>query len=350
MSALYLSRNFLIAGAVLFMDATAFGAQPGESIVLDPATGNYTVTYCNPNGAPPAAGTCVLESFVFVPSTKIVPRLHSRFAVNGAAIEFTYRLNNGATSVQPITELVLEPVSNVVGAVAPGQVTASMDDAALATALDSWIASMATPTGWQPIVIIDSSGTALRTAWLATQDTTNGLAPGKTQGGFGFASTDLPGIGSAQISGNAGLSATLNDDGPTGDIGAQLQTLQTKNYVPRFAALPAIPVPAPFNRAVLIQSVDTQVATWVVLGVLDSVLYGQIHSILQAAITAAGNNDSASCKAHQAALQRLLSAIYPAINPDDDSQDDLPDSPQISRLAARVLLFDVRYAISRAQL
>jgi hypothetical protein len=341
--------GFLGCAATLLAGMPVHGAQPGESIILDASTGNYAVTYCNPNGVPPPNGTCPLEQFVFVPATKIDPHVRSRFDSLGGAIRYAYSLRNGASSVQPIVILSLDPVTSVIGVIPVSQVTPSIDDQTLATALDSWAAALTSPPNWRGVAIVDSTGSALRVSWLdtAAQNQTDGLAPRKLQDGFRLLSADLPGIGPAQIIGNAGLPATLTDDGPVGDIGIQLQALQTNDYVARLAAVPAIQIPTPFDRAELLSRIDAQIGTWVGLGILDAALYVQIDGFLQAAISAANNSDPSSCAAHVDNVHKLLQQIYAALDGLDDGQNDKDkiESPLIARLAARVLVFDLIYAI-----
>jgi len=61
------TSNKLLAGIVAMAISLYAQAYPGESIVLDPATGNYTITY---RGDP---NSTELSQTVFVPSTKIDP-------------------------------------------------------------------------------------------------------------------------------------------------------------------------------------------------------------------------------------------------------------------------------------
>jgi hypothetical protein len=341
--------GFLGFAAALLAGMPVHGAQPGESITLDPSTGNYTVAYCNPNGLPLPSGACPLEQFIFVPGTKIDPRVRSSFDSMGSVFRYSYGLRNGASSLQPLVILALDPVSSVVGSIPISQVMPGIDDQTLAKALDSWAASLAAPPNWRGVAIVDPTGSALRVAWLdtAAQNQTDGLAPRKVQDGFRLLSADLPGIGPAQVTGNAGLPATLTDDGPVGDIGAQLQVLQMNDFVARFAAVPVIQIPSPFSRAELLRRIDAQVGTWVGLKILDPVLYTQIDGFLQAAISAADRSDPSSCAAHVDHVDKLLHEIYAALDGlDDDPKDkDKVESPLITRLAARVLIFDLIYAI-----
>ena len=83
-------------------------AYPGESITLDPVSGNYTIIYWNENMEPPA-----LETTTFVPSTKINPTLRSSLRMErDAKIIYRYTLINAKQSRQYIGHMILDPVSN----------------------------------------------------------------------------------------------------------------------------------------------------------------------------------------------------------------------------------------------
>ena len=65
----------LVGLLLLLASVQAIGALPGESIVLDPNTGDYTVTYWDYPKSPKKR----LQQVIFVPSTKIDPLVKSTF-------------------------------------------------------------------------------------------------------------------------------------------------------------------------------------------------------------------------------------------------------------------------------
>jgi len=60
----------LIGLFLLLASTQAIGALPGESIVLDPNTGDYTITYWDYPSSPKKAQ---IRQAIFVPATKIDP-------------------------------------------------------------------------------------------------------------------------------------------------------------------------------------------------------------------------------------------------------------------------------------
>src|SRR5450759_3130856 len=68
---------------------------PGESLVLDPASGDYTITYADNAGN--------LQQSKFVPATKIEPAISSAFQLNdNGIIAYRYTIANGRGERQPI--------------------------------------------------------------------------------------------------------------------------------------------------------------------------------------------------------------------------------------------------------
>ena len=91
----------LLAGIAAMALSLYVQAFPGGSIVLDPATGNYTITY---RGNPDSTE---LSQTVFVPSTKIVPAIRSSFRLGEkGAIVYRYTVSNGAVAKQGIVSVM----------------------------------------------------------------------------------------------------------------------------------------------------------------------------------------------------------------------------------------------------
>src|SRR5450759_495185 len=76
---------------------------PGESLILDPASGDYTITYADDAGN--------LHQAKFVPATKIVPAVSSAFQLNdNGIIAYRYTLANGRGAKQPITMISIKNI------------------------------------------------------------------------------------------------------------------------------------------------------------------------------------------------------------------------------------------------
>lgn len=334
-------------GLFIVTSSSLFGASPGEEITLNPATGNYDITYCG-IGFAGAKSTCILRHVVFEPATKITPILKSSF-VPGAAgtIAYRYSVENGKRARQLLVTFVLEPVRDIQSPQSLPKRAGDISSGQLADALAAGAAAVSTPKGWYGTEARGTDG--LRVAWMDNhiQDGMKGLGAGRRQRGFGFTSGDLPGIIAAQFTGNPTQRLAFPDEGPDGDIAARLGDLQVDDFVTAYAAVPSIPVPAPFDRAELLRRIGAQVKTWVGLKLLDPVVFSRIDGLIQAAVAAAAINDGRSCEADIDNVERQIHQMYESLDDtqDQDDSDEKPDSPPMSRLAARVLEFDLMYAL-----
>lgn len=341
---------FIVAAALVSLllveNVCVFAAAPGESIVLDPNSGNYLITYCG-IGPIGAKNTCVLHQEIFEPATKINPRLKSHFIANQfGPVTYRYAVKNRLGSRQPLTIFILEPISNIASSQPLPQSNAGISSSQLPGLLAVGQAALTTPSGWGGFENISIKGRGLHVAWSYDLRTVPpGLAPGYVQPGFGFSSNDLPGIISAHLVGHPSQSISFADEGPQDDISDQFDALQTKDFVVRYAAVPTIAVPTPFNRAALLTSIESQVSTWVGLGLLDSVVFTQIDGYLQAAIAAASRTDLTSCGIDVAAVRAQIRKIYALLDELPDDWAEPTESPLMAKLAARVLDFDLDYAI-----
>lgn len=321
-------------------------AQPGEAITLDAGSGNYVITYCSSESQD---DSCELRQSTFVPATKIVPEINSRFELEqNLRIGYRYTVRNGRTGRQALISFTLDPVSDIVSSVPLPKDASEARAVSVAETQAVSSAAISSPEGWLAQSRYSTVGKGVRIGWRYGHHHTggDGLPLGREQGGFGFISKDLPGIVASRLSGNSGLTLRFTDEGPgSTDILSQLNELQVHDYVTRFAAVPAVTVPTPFDRAELLRRIDAQVKTWVDLKLLDATMFSRIDGFIQAAIAAASSNDLKSCEAHIGNIAKQIRGIYESPENTDDGSGEGPDSPLLSRLAARVLKFDLNYAL-----
>lgn len=326
-------------------------AYPGESIVRDPITGNFTITY---RGDPNATE---LSQTIFVPSTKIVPNIRSSFRLSERSIiTYRYSVSNGATAKQDIVSVVLEQIANPILGELPfphsSAIQATFDayTAAIAAALVS-------PPGWDGSIDRDIANIG----WSPKAATfeTGGVHAGHKLTGFGFNSLDLPGVGPSWMAGlanEAGEVFGFPDDGPLNDsaILAELNQLRDNNFIVRNAAVPTIAVPVPFDADILLERIRTHVATWPSKQLLDSAYAAQLDRYLVAAIDAYRLNNTKAGREHIVTLRKMLAKEHHQVDHDDEDDDDGEERRSatrfsIDRLAARVLDFDLRYVLKRME-
>lgn len=343
-------------GIVVTLISLHVQAYPGESIVLDPVTGNYTITYWDAssyeyNGVVTPPG---LDKTIFVPATKITPTIHSKFKLKDtASIYYSYVLSNGRSAKQAIVGLSLEQVGQITNErPLPLETTANPKD--IEKIFFANRAAIAGPENWSGNIVRFYEQS--RVVWQPDELKTGGIRAGASKSGFGFSSSALPGINSAHMD---GLSEVFGytGDGPAMDsaINEKLEHLRKNDFVSRPAAIPAIAVPTPFNAAVLLDRIQTQMHTWIPMQLLDTNFSSQLDRYLVAAANAYRHNQPKAGKEHIQTLRKMLKKEHEDADKDDDKEDGKHDEKNdnknkrllIDRLAARVLDFDLKYVLKR---
>ena len=339
-------------GLLLLLASTqAIAALPGESIVLDPNTGNYTLTYWDYPGDPDAR----IRQAIFVPATKIDPLVESTLKLRKeGTIIYTYRVTNGLKSGQPLIAMRFDPVTDIVSSV---PLPKHHQDVDLNMIVQSDVAGMSAliiPDGWTGGSYPSHSG-GLRISWSYSNlhSATDGLAPGKVQNGFGFSSKDIPGIGIAQLDGNSPV-PMFPAEGPQGELAKEFALIEQNDFVPRPAAVPMIAVPAPFDAAMLLGRIQAQMHTWIAMQLLDATFSAQLDRYFQSAISAYRLNQPQVGKKQIQTMRELIEKEQPDMGRDEEHESDKNreknddrKSALIARLAARVLDFDLKYVTKR---
>lgn len=304
-----------------------------EGVVFDPETGDYIVTY-------KSGYSGKIHQLVFVPSTKIKPRLKSKFGRKGDKniIFYRYKLRNESGSKQNI-DMLLTKVSSIDP---DGQLS---------------------PPEWDGIVATDIDSPDLRLAWNFRGDEfLGGLAPGRNLGGFALASVDLPGIAIVQITGAAPVTQWIGH-APQGVAGDQLDEIEENNFVPRHAAVPTISVPDPFEATVVLGDIQKHAQELAAMELIEPVFADQLDQLFTAVIEALGRENTESALQHLKDMRHLIQQARHKDKRDnkrkhkkkgehdpddwDDEKGKASRDHQITRLAARVLLFDVRFVAER---
>lgn len=339
--------SVLLAFTAFSFLSAAFAMQ-GESIVFDPATGNYLITYrYSPDKK--------LHQVTFIPATKINPTIKSKLDLDhDGIVHFGYTLNSGRDSQQLIRGFLLDPVSSVKTPMPdiplnapPGKIMDDMMDAA--NYFDR-------PALWQPVLAYSVRTTAFRSGWYYDSDT-GGLVPGN-KADFGFNSRDLPGIIQAEVKGYAPDSQKIpgeeTQDAHDGGFGQEYTELVfKKDFVARYVAVPTIAVPTPFDAAVLLERIQTQMHTWISMSLLDATFSSQLDRYFQSAISAYRLNQPQVGKKQIQTMRELLEKEHVDADREDGNDDrgekgDHDDKNKtqralIDKLAARILDFDLNY-------
>jgi len=344
------NQTLSITGITLLslFSSQVYGIQPGEGIIKDPATGNYTITYC---GTDSTAAPCVLRQVIFVPSTKINPSLRASFRWdNDWNIQYRYTLINESHSVQPLISLVLDPVTDINSPIPLSKKWGVRTEKQMEAEVNAGRKALQTGTGWEGDALPSDKG-GLRIVWdhRSSSNLVAGLKPGSSQEGFGLSSKDLPGIIAAKFSGNSGLDFGFIDSGPDGEIAEQVHKLQANDFVFRYAATPAIALPSPHNSGELLKRIQDHAKTWIDMKLLDPVFYSRLTPLFQSAIDAANRGNSKGLHALITDIRDLLKKEHPNVDSESDHDSGKGNNrAHIDKLAARVLDFDLKYVLKRS--
>lgn len=310
----------------------------GESIVLDPTTGDYTVTYWN--------GASLMQ-IVFVPATKISPAVQSKYEVESSEkITYRYTISSGLQSKQRLNSIRIDPVRQLI----VGQnVPVNFDS--LTTQEES--AALKAPIGWGGRIASSLSGDGARVSWHPRFDMeSKGIKSGDTSHGFGFTCFALPGLGIIQLEGEHPVLA-FPDEGFGSDSAIADQFYQLPDFVPRNAAVPTIAVPNPFDPAVTLERIQAHIHTWVAMQLLDPAFSAQLDRYFQAAISAYRLNQPKVGKQQIQAIRKLIKKEQPDADREEEDKDEKGDDVNktkrvlIDKLAARILDFDLKYVTKR---
>ena len=342
----------LVVGLVATAISLCAQAYPGESIVRDPSTGNYTITYRGDPNSPELSQT------VFVPSTKIDPTIRSSFRLGErGVIMYRYTVSNGAAAKQAIVGVVIQQIANpILGEILFPDGTFP-NEVAEKAAYDAYNAAVKAATASPPNWDGDITRRLSQVDWSPNAATfnTGGIHAGRTLSGFGFNSLDLPGVGSSWMDGRIGENEIFGflDDGPLQDsaVFAELNQLRDNDFVRRNAVVPTIAVPVPFDAAVLLDRIRTHVATWPGKQLLDPAFAAQLDRYMVAAAEAYRLNNTKAGRENIQTTRKLLAKEHHNLDHDEDDDDTEEHKTStrltIDRLAARVLDFDLRYVLKR---
>ncbi len=331
--------------------------KPGPGITLDPASGNYRISYYPPPapGAEPVAWTGgkraarTLLHATFVPATKIAPTVESDFVYrpDRREVQYAYRIANGRGARQALVRIAIEPLSTVSALMLPLPGGAGRDAGRTAEFEATASGALVTPGHWSG-ALSALPGEGLRLVWqFDASGGAKGLAPGRTQSGFGLPADDLPGVALARLTGNA-PPPPFGGHWPPGDVGDRLRYLAANDYVTRPVAVPAITLPEPYDSAALIGRIQAQMHTWIALQLLDPLFADRLDHHLEYAADELRNGWTRDARYDLDAVRLLLAVQHPSLEGKAGPAHLLkPTAMQIDVVAARVLDFDLKYVEMR---
>lgn len=365
-----------IAG-VTFADPplNAAGYIDGESITLDPQTGNYTVTYFGDPGAS-KGGTDRLITLIYDTPNKIKPDVKVQLRTGREQdIIYSYDVSNGKAAKQDIYAFSFtartgwfENSNLVTNATASSQFAAG-NLAGTAQALESKLAyagivestRMNQSDKWLPEIIFGESNKAFRMRWQAhpNQKPLDDIKPGQTRRGFGLALPYLPGYVKVNFSGDGKSFGFPGAAGGDSKIWKDLDKLMFGGTAPApsVASLgPKILIPEPFNTKALATGISNDLASWVEAGQLSENLAQRLRLSLAAIGDAAERNNAGGVAGNAGRVFQDLFSRHHGMNHRHIEEDDEEDHdkaskhanhPELSRLAARAIAFNTFQLVKR---
>ena len=292
----------------------SFAVYANERIEFDPQTGNYIIYYMYSGE---------LRQTVFVPATKFNPVIKSKYKNNrDGSIKYKYMIKNSNKSRQAISLVSIDINSTSAG-------------------------SIKNPNNWLGNIINSRLG------WLYhSSENNDGLAPGKSEKGFEYISMDLPGIGLMRLSGDTPI-LRFPGYGPSQEISDKIDELaDPKNdSLYRVVAVAKIPVPDPFDAAVVLQGIQTHVQELVGMELIESVFASQLDRLLQAAVDAVKQGNLDAARSDIKDTRHLIHNAHTDLDKEEwvghDKNTAKGKHHLIAKLAAKVLYFDLRYVEKR---
>ena len=276
---------------------------PGEGSIVLNADGNYTLTHDG----------CVT---IWEPATKIDPVVTGQMTFNPKTdtISYDYQIHNTGKGQQPIAGMRLDGSNACFNIRAP----------------ESWRGQAATGS-------IKGRGFNVGISRMVGPygvDRLKGVVPGAQLGGIGFDNTDLPGVGNVYLWG-----ATSKDERPAfhnEKLDLEFNEIQLKNYVPRLAPVPMIPVASPFNAAAVLTAIQQHLDKDLVgLWLVQPAFAGQLDSLFQKAINSVQGHNLSGARDTIRELQTLIERAQGG------------KAKTIDPLAVQVLVFDLKVVDQR---
>lgn len=369
------SANFILRASVLAIVVTitppVFSQTAQDTVRWDERAAQWVYTLFNPADASKS------KEIRYTPRTLIEPLVKSSIRLDKDAFEYRYRISNGGDARQPIGSISVrapkwdaEAIKHAplpLGMSGPEIVAIARAETAAEQAFVS--KSLASPNRWKAFLNVNRP-TRVVFGWLANENNTfQGIEPSKAQGGFSVLRAELPGAAWAELQGNTPdiyNAPTLPSRGALAEHVAQV--LQDDAvYVP--VMVPAIVVPSPYDGTELARRIKAHVSTWVDSGLMDAERLTAMVPQFDLLIASMGANDKKSARA--AVVSIMVEAFKPHPNmtyenTDDDGEanDSSADKRKVlnalgalvdvaappsalHRVAARALIFDLRYLLVR---
>lgn len=273
------SPEGFIQGVVL-----SVGAEP-EGIRFNKLTGNYVIVYetLDVNGEP------MLFKTEYVPPTKITPSSITNLSAQGELVSYQYEFANIRGSQQVIVSAEINVGDSQI---LPGSIV-------LPSSWDGgYVKKTINAVSWYLVSNKPLPGIGV------------GIPSGRSLTGFNFSSQNLPGVAPAKFRGRAPI-ISLAGEGPTGDLGNQLESILNNDAVVIYVSAPVINNPLPFNSVSVLENMKSHIGELTTSKYIAESLYISVVRVIDATIDAIQKSDMVTAKQFLDDLSVLIGASRP---------------------------------------
>lgn len=359
---LLLSGTLAASSAFADPPLNAQGYIDGESIRFDPQSGDYIVTYY---GDSPQGDRMI--TLIYDTPNKIKPGVRAKLSsTKGRDIVYSYDISNGKAAKQDIYTFGFttrapwwENSSLVTHATATSQASAG-NMSGTAKAIEARVSYTGTIEStrmkqsdkWLPEIAFAKSNQAFRFSWQAhpNKPVLDDIKPGQARRDFGLVLPYLPGLVTFEFEGNSKSFKFAGAAGGDSKIWKDLDKLMFGSTAPAATVQslgPKVLIPEPFNAKALAAAISNDLASWVEAGQLSEPLAQRLRGTLAVIGSAAELNNRSGVTGN---VDRIFSDLfsrqegmrYENVEEDnDDGENRKSANPELNRLAARAIAFNV---------
>lgn len=343
-------------------------AHAQDSAVYDPQQHVWKLYYQDPE-------TAQWVNKTYEARTAIRPAIKSSIAGNGAPFSYQYTVRNQRGAKQKLSVIriwgipLVYTIPNLPPVTANAKTDPETEDkqqwAQLTVKRNFESSVVKAPRGWVANLRVDEKVNQTSFVWtpgLKDSDP-DGIPPGRTQDGFVVNRPELPGMARAKLTGSTEEPWGL-DNLPDSPYWVQkVNEIQDLDYVLVPVLAPVIAIPNPYNGAELARRLKAHVQAWLTYGHINADVLGRLNRQFDVLIPALEINNKQAARAAVVAIRKECADRNPGLGEDkagedDDDRDATPQSrtpaqrsaaptPTLDRVAARALMFDLRYLMDR---
>jgi hypothetical protein len=355
----------LVAASVCFLSPVV--AQ--DSATYDSIQGAWRFYYQNPE-------TEQWVNKTYFARHQIEPRVRSEVNWRNGGFQYDYRIQNDRAAKLRISPIELWSLPLVIEPSTLPALTATHEQSELRQlqnyarfdarrAFEKSI--VRSPTGWNGSLRVDKEAAKTSIVWnVGLRDTDSvGIRPGESISGFGLSRPELPGVARMQLQGRVPEPWILDSLPETDFWKAKVKEIEDQDYVLAAVIAPVIEVPSPYSGAELARRIKAHANTWVKYGHISQPLLDKLNLKLDQLIVALGNGNKKLMREIYIDIATSIFREHAGMNLGHCLEDEEKHNskkqmrvatagslsePNIDRLAARVLVYDLFYLLVRMEM